>query len=306
MSSAPRVSVVTPFLDPPVPFFREAIESVLAQTFQGWELLLVNDGSGSEATDVAEEFAEAHPGRIRVIEPPGTGKQGASAVRNLGIQEASGDLVAFLDADDSWLPMRLEKHVRLLERHVNAAMVCGPSLFWISWSTDPKGAEHHRDFVPPLGVRAGLELPPPGILPVFLSGRGAVPCTNAVTARRGVVLEIGGWEDAFPGLYDDQVLLSKVLLRRPMVATDTALDRYRQHGSSMTATAGDRAENEARKRFLNWLLAHMDDGSFDFPEVRRAARREIWSLEHPVGGRILRMIRRLRSRLVPSASSEGR
>ncbi len=293
MESRPTVSVVIPFLDPPEAFFREAIGSVLAQSFEDWELLLVNDGSEPEVTATARAFVRSHPERIRLLEHPGGSNRGLSAARNLGIKRAQGCYVAFLDADDVWSGTRLTKHVELLEKFPGAAMVCGPSLYWSSWDLEAESDSNGGDWVPGLGVPVERELAPPGILPVFLVGRGAVPCPSAITIRRTSVLEVGGFEEEFRGLYEDQVFYAKMLLVHPMVATDRVLDRYRQNPRSMTASAGTREEAEARKRFLRWLLDHIDTLERAEDDLRGIVARELWAVEHPVGGRALRMLRRL-------------
>src|SRR4029079_652771 len=93
----PRVSVVTPFTDQG-PFIGAAIASVRAQSFEAWELVLVDDGARDGSRAIAERAAAAGPARIRVVATTSPG--GAAAARNHGIRVARGDLVAFLDADD--------------------------------------------------------------------------------------------------------------------------------------------------------------------------------------------------------------
>ena len=83
MSSTPLVSVIVPFLDV-APFLAEAIESVRAQTYANWELLLCNDGSTDGSTDIARAYAQVDPARIRHLVHDGASHQGLSAARNLG------------------------------------------------------------------------------------------------------------------------------------------------------------------------------------------------------------------------------
>ena len=113
----PLVSVVMIFLDPAAVFFDEAIASVLAQSQPGVELLLCDDGSAAPASEQARSWAARHPGWVRWLEHPGHAHRGMSSSRNLGIEAARADLVAFLDADDGWLPGHLEHEVELLARH---------------------------------------------------------------------------------------------------------------------------------------------------------------------------------------------
>jgi glycosyltransferase involved in cell wall biosynthesis len=102
----PLVSVVTPAFNVAWCIGR-AIDSVLAQTHRACELIVVNDGS----TDDTNAVLEGYRGRITVIEQE---NRGMSAARNVAIAQAHGDYVAFLDADDRWLPDKVERQVALL------------------------------------------------------------------------------------------------------------------------------------------------------------------------------------------------
>jgi glycosyltransferase involved in cell wall biosynthesis len=128
VAQAPLVSAIIIFLDAER-FIEEAIESVLAQTCGAWVLLLVDDGSSDAGTNIARRYAARHPDRMRYLEHPGHANRGMSAARNLGIANARGAYVAFLDADDVWLPQRLERHVDVLEREPDLSAVYGPSRY---------------------------------------------------------------------------------------------------------------------------------------------------------------------------------
>src|SRR5215475_5728613 len=101
MHDQPLVSVVIIFLNAEC-FIQEAIESVFAQAYPAWELLLVDDGSSDASTTIAQRYAEQHRHQVRCLEHPGHANRGMSASRNLGIRNARGPYIAFLDADDVW------------------------------------------------------------------------------------------------------------------------------------------------------------------------------------------------------------
>lgn len=83
-------------------------DNVCAQTYGDWELILVDDGSGDGTAELIEEYIRSHPDRnIRLIRKEKN--EGAAAARNTGIDAATGRYIAFLDADDVWLPRRLER-----------------------------------------------------------------------------------------------------------------------------------------------------------------------------------------------------
>ena len=113
-STVPRVSVITIFFNAER-FLAEAVESVLAQHYEDYEIILVDDGSSDGSSEVARGYAEKSA-RVRYLEHPGHENRGMSASRNLGIDAARGYLIAFIDADDRWRPSKLTEQVDLLDR----------------------------------------------------------------------------------------------------------------------------------------------------------------------------------------------
>src|SRR3989344_7717878 len=95
----------------------EAIDSVLAQTFRDFEIILVDDGS----TDTTPEVVKRYRGKLRYYHIANCG--GADA-RNYGVSKSNGKLLAFLDADDRWHPEKLARSVEAIHTNRDAAMVC--------------------------------------------------------------------------------------------------------------------------------------------------------------------------------------
>lgn len=93
-----------------------AVESVLAQTFTDYELIVVDDGSTDQTQQVLAKFKK----RIRYIFQENSG---VSAARNHGIREATGEYIAFLDSDDYWIPDKLSQQVKVLDNHLNFGIV---------------------------------------------------------------------------------------------------------------------------------------------------------------------------------------
>ena len=289
MTPAPRVSVVTIFLDAER-WLAEAVASVLAQTYTEWELLLVDDGSTDGSTRLARDLAARHPDRIRCLEHAGHANRGKSTSRNLGIVEARGAYVTFLDADDVFLPDKLERQVALLDRHPDAAMVYGRALYWFSW--DEGRRDGARDFMSKLGVRADSLHRPPSLLATYLRDGGSVPCICSLLVRRDRVLAVGGFDETIQHLYEDQVLLAKLCLTSPVWVEGGCGERYRQHTASSSAAAiragayDPLAPNPAREAFLTWLTRWVAAHPTTDPALRRALRRAWWPLRHPLLHRI--------------------
>ena len=269
------VSVVVSFLDAER-FIEEAIDSVYAQSYPAWELLLVDDGSNDGSTELARAYAVRDPGRVRYLEFPGHENRGASAARNFGLAEARGEFVAFLDADDVWLPQRLGRSVELLRTHPDADMVYGESEYWHSWSGD---AALDHDRVQPHGIRADRVVRAPELLIAHLMHAAALPCMNAVTVRRSAALRSGGFVESFRGMHEDQAFLAKFCLGHNVYVADECWDRYRQHRYSLSALAAQHGEVAcARRLYLAWLrdflVMHGMRGSQVWEALRYAERAE--------------------------------
>lgn len=107
------VSIIVPVYNAEK-FIRETMDSVMAQTYSDWELLLVEDCSSDGSADTIEKYiAEKAESRIRLIRQPSN--QGAARARNRGVLEASGRYIAYLDADDLWAPEKLEHELSFME-----------------------------------------------------------------------------------------------------------------------------------------------------------------------------------------------
>lgn len=106
---APIVSVVIPLYNK-APHIARALTSVLKQTFQDFEVIVVDDGSTDDGAEIVRRFEDP---RIRLIQQE---NRGVSAARNRGIEEARAELIAFLDADDEWLPDFLSTIIRMYNK----------------------------------------------------------------------------------------------------------------------------------------------------------------------------------------------
>ncbi|HLZ39503.1 MAG TPA: glycosyltransferase family A protein [Candidatus Sulfotelmatobacter sp.] len=118
----PLVSVVIPAYNT-APLIRECLDSVLAQSFQDFEVIVVNDGSPD--TELLEQNLEPYATRVRYLKQS---NRGPSAARNLGIRESRGRYIAFLDSDDVWLPQHLAAQIAILQADPSLGLVYGDSL----------------------------------------------------------------------------------------------------------------------------------------------------------------------------------
>ena len=114
MRAQPTVSVIIPTYNR-AGMLKEAIDSVLTQEYSGFELIVVDDGS----TDETSQLLEDYDAKIKHIRQS---NQGVSAARNRGIAAASGEFIAFLDSDDLWLPQKLSTQVKFFSDHPDAVI----------------------------------------------------------------------------------------------------------------------------------------------------------------------------------------
>ncbi|MCX7282738.1 MAG: glycosyltransferase [Novosphingobium sp.] len=119
---SPTVSVIMPVYNVEA-YVAEAINSVLAQTFQDFELIIVDDGGSDRSMDICRSFDDR---RIRIVSQANRGLAGA---RNTGILEARGAFIALLDSDDRWLKEKLALHVIHLENNPGIGVSFSPSRF---------------------------------------------------------------------------------------------------------------------------------------------------------------------------------
>lgn len=106
------ISIIVPVYNAGA-YIRETISMVAAQTYGNWELLLVDDGSKDDSREKIRESMESGDARIRLIEKQQN--EGAARARNTGIEASKGRYVAFLDADDLWMPDKLEKELAFMK-----------------------------------------------------------------------------------------------------------------------------------------------------------------------------------------------
>lgn len=252
MSSSPQVSGITIVYNGSA-HLDEAIRSVRAQTFRDWELLIVDDGS----TDTSRRIAHRHAvedARISVLEHPDRRNHGMSATRNVGLSHARGEYVGFLDADDVWLPTKLEDQITAFEEHPESAMVYGRTRIWHSWETGSVAEDYFYD----LGVAPNQVYAPPVLFRNLLRNVYQTPTTCNALMRRAAVEEVGGFDESFTAMFEDQIFFAKILLKFPVFVADQCWANYRQHaGSSSALSASSDADADAHLRYLHSLRRYL-------------------------------------------------
>jgi hypothetical protein len=204
----PLISVVMPCYNC-APYLAEAVGSVLRQTHGNVELILVDDGSTDESPNIEVRLAQEHGPRLCLLHARRVGPYPA---RNLGLQRARGEFVAFLDADDWWESMALEK--------LHAALVgANADLAYCGWQNVGEGVTS-EPYVPPEYEKND---------PVDGFMRGCPWPIHAALVRRSVVERLGGFSERRFSSMDYDFWLRALALTRNIVRVPEILAYYRWH-----------------------------------------------------------------------------
>lgn len=250
----PKVSVIIQFLNSEK-YLPQAIESVIRQTFQDWELVLVDGGSEDQSVEAARSYQKALPEKIKILEHKGEQTLGIFSSRIWGAKEAKAPILAHLDSDDEWHPQFLERHYAICQSVFGSSpgMVYCPVTYW--WEDPALAAKSYVQPVPPPGLHE-----PPDLLLSFIEGGYQKSAANSgVMIARNIILEaeslIGTAEEKAG---DDQFLWSFVILKYPVFISPEPLVRYRQWSGSTCAIA----EKEDKishfiQHHLEWLHTYL-------------------------------------------------
>jgi glycosyltransferase involved in cell wall biosynthesis len=298
MNSNPLISIITCFLNAEK-FFEEAIQSVLTQTYTNWELLLVDDGSTDSSTQIAKRYAEEKSGKVSYLEHEGHQNRGKSTSRNLGFRHAKGEYIAFLDADDIFLPQKLEKQVTALQTYPDVGMICGPYYMWYSWTNNPEDVQRDKIFpiISPDIIQSETLVKPPALFYYHVKHQASTPTTCSILLRSKVIKEIGVFDESFQLLCEDSVLFAKVFLKTTVMIESGCWDRYRQHSDSSIHIAVQKGQyhktkpNPAVLEYWKWIEKYMVEQKVSDLKTWQALQEQLWIYRHPSLNKILHLPR---------------
>jgi len=188
----PWVSIIIPTYNRR-DFLREAIRSVLEQSFRDFELIVVDDGSDDGTREMIQrEF----PGLLTYLYQE---NQGVSRARNRGLKLAQGEFMAFLDSDDLWLPRKLERQMAFMQSHPKA-QICYTDEIWIRRGVRVNPKKKHAKY-------SGWIYP--RCLPLCIIS------PSSALMRRGLLEEVGGFDEELP-VCEDYDLWLRISARHPI------------------------------------------------------------------------------------------
>jgi glycosyltransferase involved in cell wall biosynthesis len=220
-------------------FLSDAIESVLQQEGFGetTEVVVVDDHSTDPTTLECLSYWRTADSRVRVIDNPG--RSGAATARNLGIAQASGEWVAFLDADDMWVPGALQSRWRVVDAYPEAQWIgadfrrlrqdgtCDTEGFFKTRSVDHPRLRHAYES----GAVLKLVKPVPDFLQMSLGW------TSTVMVKKSLLLSVGGFETTL-GNYEDHHLWIRLARHTDFYFVPEAVTLYRDHPASVSRREG--------------------------------------------------------------------
>lgn len=275
----PLVSVVLCFFNEQE-FLEEAIRSVLGQTYPHWELVLVDDGSSDGSSDIAKRYVAKYGERVSYVEHAYHQNKGLSASRNAGIRKCCGNYVAFLDADDVWLPEKLEAQLDVFRRHPEVGVLLEASLYWNSWRSDGGG-----DVLIPVGVEEGVYRPPHLMTALYPLGKGAAPCPSGIMVQRAVLRRCS-FEEIFRGIlqmYEDQAFLCKVYLKETVYVSAACHNKYRQRTESLVSGVHQSGNyDKVRSYYLYWFRGYLRSQPVRYKRVETLLRKAQMRYREPL------------------------
>ncbi|MBW4452188.1 MAG: glycosyltransferase [Nostoc indistinguendum CM1-VF10] len=203
----PTVSVIMPAYNASK-YLHETITSVLSQTFDNFELLIVDDGSTDNSAEIAHKYGN-EDSRIKIFCQE---NKGVSVARNTGISLSSGKFIAFIDADDQWLPDKLACHINHLNMDENLGISFGKVEFI---NDDSNGTGKFSNSI--LNNLTPLD---------FYYENPIITPSNAVL-RRDVLEQIGGFDKNLKGTEDAELFLRAAYMGWKVEGIARVLTRYR-------------------------------------------------------------------------------
>lgn len=236
----PLVSIITPTYNRAT-LLPQAIDSILAQQYPHWELIITDDGSIDETQIIVAKYVTRYP-QIRYLRFPEN--RGISAARNAAIRVARGGFLAFLDADDIYLSHALGVLVQ--------ALVCSRPQIDLVYGNFMKFFEGQGRFQP---IRTTSPQPRPGLFFQFLLPEGNPICPSATMVRKEAVVRAGMFDESFTAVEDRELWIRMIMNGCQFQKIETQIAIYRKHANQLTKQTKMRRfqRDRASFRFLNWL-----------------------------------------------------
>ena len=237
----PKISVVMPVYNGEK-YLKESIESILNQSFNDFELLIINDKSIDRTEEIIKECA-GKDDRIRLIQ--NQNQKGLPGALNTGLAAARGYYIARADADDINRPYRLKMEYEFLETHPQICIVGG------GYAPFNENGHRMNIFHPASSIEIAWR---------FISN--TYFCHPSVMFRREIIEDIGGYPDVGA---EDFAFFSKIIRQYRCANLKKILIQYREHQTNYSITAKDRVRESVKNTFKENYLYYM--GNLEYSEI---------------------------------------
>lgn len=217
------ISVIIPFYDEP-DFIQQAVDSCLSQTYEPDEIIVVDDGSDHNIYDLLSEHKGTNGVKIISHER----NKGAAGARNTGIKHSTGEFIAFLDADDTWLPIKLESQLETFEAKPEIGMV-----YTDFYKKHPNGDR--------ISIKAMSNPAKNFAKRLFVKGGGILPSSAMV--RRNCLDQVGYFNESLEVAHDRNLWI-RIGARWPVTKISKPLVEKRVRPNSLASTYSKKFDNE--------------------------------------------------------------
>ena len=230
-----KFSVVMPLYNA-APYVKEAVQSVLEQSYPNWELIVVDDGSDDGSLDIVNDFAERNS-KIKILTHDGGQNKGVSATRNLAINKSTGSWISLIDADDTWYPDKLKREAQIICLHPEVVLLYSKA----KRNQEKPDPKNNAKLVYGTGENGEIKEPFKKLLPGFFTS------TSAVTFKKEVFVKCGGFNENMR-FSEDTLMFHQIMEHGNVYCIDEILGTHRIHDSS--AVSNTSLEKRITSRFI--------------------------------------------------------
>lgn len=218
-----KVDVIIPYYNTPIEYTKAAIESVIAQTFPDWTIVLVNDGSRDDMSAAIEKtIASFNDKRVTYVKQK---NKGLSAARNAGIRASNSPYVALLDSDDLWHPAKLALQVPFMDANPRVGVVHSGSNRLLTDGTIIPHDTKNDAALAKLDLEAAF---------FKMARQNYVAGVNSILMRRSMLDQVGHFDENFESVEDKELYLRFMLNGHELVFLPGTVAIYRWHDDNMS------------------------------------------------------------------------
>lgn len=216
-------------------YLREALQSVVSQSYPYWEIIAVDDGSNDATREILEEFYKKH-NNLKILQHEGRTNKGVSASRNLAVRNANGSWIALLDADDTWYPDKLLYEAQIINSYPDLVLIYSKAeRIHDQFNSSKKNSLYGS------GKEGEIKDAFRKLLPGFLTS------TSAVTFRKDAFLKCGGFNENMR-FAEDTLMFHQLMEHGNVYCIDKVLGTHRIHNSSVVSNTA--VEKRITSRFF--------------------------------------------------------